>query len=138
MAKVGQHASTKDCRRERRESLRYRGAPLSLIEKTAVVVCGIGVDLCYTVAIAVSVVAFIDRVYHVSQELLLFGGVFCYSLPITLLGAYWGIRKYRSLADARVLSYLKRGVTGAAISALVGITVGGTIVGLIFLIDAMR
>jgi len=137
MAEVGEHASAKDRRRERWRGLKYRGAPLGLVEKTAVVVCGIVVNLCYTVAIAISAVAFIDRVHTVSQELLLFGGVFCYGLPITLLGAYWGIRRYRSLADAGVLSCLKRGVLGAAISALAGVTVGGTIVGLIFLIDAM-
>jgi hypothetical protein len=124
---------TKDERcRERCRRLTYRRSLVGA-EKAAVVICALAADVGVVVAVAILAAALWGSLDAVWREPLFFGGFFGYCLPITILGAYWGIVRFRAQTESGALSFFKRGFIGAGVSVMIGGAAAGGFIGLILL-----
>ncbi len=124
-----------DRRRERRHRKLQRLAPRPIIaaEKAAVAFAAVSLDLALA-GIACVLVAILWGGWDVVwREPLAFGGLLLYGLPISALGAWWGILRHRDEVAPPLLFCFGRAFAGAGIGMAIAAGVTAVLVGLVFL-----
>jgi hypothetical protein len=125
-------------RRERRHKKLQRLAPRPIVavEKIAVAIAAVSVDLALLGFACVPVAIFWGGWDAVWREPLAIGGLLVYGLPISALGAYWYTLRSRGDTVPSPFRCFRRAFAGAGIGMAIGAGAAAVFAGLLLAISA--